>query len=62
MSKHKNRALGTKSFCKTLGSLGLFTFMIITFATVLLNKRFLFDRLSGANYQSTIKKSEKNES
>ena len=29
MSKHKNRALGTKSFCKTLGSLGLFTFMII---------------------------------
>ena len=29
MSKHKNRALGIKSFCKTLGSLGLFTFMII---------------------------------
>ena len=29
ISKHKNRALGTKSFCKTLGSLGLFTFMII---------------------------------
>ena len=39
--------------------LGLALFMIITFATVLLNKRFLFDRLSGANYQSTIKKSEK---
>ena len=29
MSKHKNRALGTKSFCKTLDSLGLFAFMII---------------------------------
>ena len=29
MSKHKNRALGAKSFYKTLGSLGLFAFMII---------------------------------
>ena len=29
MSKHKNRALGTKSFYKTLGGLGLFASMLI---------------------------------